>query len=78
MKEIAQAILTRMVDYPEKVEVTEDVSENLIVVEVQVEKSDAGKVIGKQGSNINALRVLLKAIAAKDFQKRLLVQLKEG
>ncbi len=66
MKEIIEFIVTQLVDKPEKVMVEENSpNENTIEIVVEVDKDDIGKVIGKKGKNINAMRTLVIAIGAK-------------
>ena len=46
-----------------------DTGEVEIFAEKEVEKDDIGKVVGKKGKNINALRTLLTAVAAKEHHR---------
>jgi len=54
-----------MVDYPEQVQISEIKGQHTIVLELRVAKADMGKVIGKQGRNAQAIRVILAAASAK-------------
>jgi len=66
MKEFIEFIVKQLVDKPEKVVVEENTpDEHTIEINVKVDKDDIGKVIGKRGNNINALRILLNAVGAK-------------
>jgi predicted RNA-binding protein YlqC (UPF0109 family) len=49
MKELIAYIAKALVDNPDAVEVSEVEGEQTSVIELKVEKSDLGKVIGKQG-----------------------------
>jgi len=70
MKEFIEFIVKQLVDKPEKVKIEESMpNQNTIEIKVEVEKSDIGKVVGKQGKNINALRTLLTAVAAKEHHR---------
>ena len=70
MKEVIEFIVTQLVDKPEKVMVEENSpNENTIEIVVEVDKDDIGKVIGKKGKNINALRTLVIAIGAKGHHR---------
>lgn len=70
MKEFVEFIVKQLVDKPEKVKIEESMpNQNTIEIKVEVEKSDIGKVVGKQGKNINALRTLLTAVAAKEHHR---------
>jgi predicted RNA-binding protein YlqC (UPF0109 family) len=67
MKEFIEYIVKQMVDKPEQVKVEETNSDqNTFEIKIEVDKNDIGKVVGKQGKNVNALRTLLTAVAAKE------------
>jgi uncharacterized protein len=65
MKELVKYIAESMVDSPEEVEVTEIKGQNAVVLELKVAKADIGKIIGKQGRNVKAIRDILNAASAK-------------
>jgi predicted RNA-binding protein YlqC (UPF0109 family) len=67
MKEFIEYIVKQLVDKPEHVKVEETNSDqNTFEIKIEVDKNDIGKVVGKQGKNVNALRTLLTAVAAKE------------
>ena len=67
MKEFIEFIVKQLVDKPGKVRVEEKTpDENTLEIIVEVDKDDIGKVIGKKGKNINAIRTLLTAVGAKE------------
>jgi predicted RNA-binding protein YlqC (UPF0109 family) len=73
MKEFIEYIVKQLVDNPESVSVESSTSdENTLDFTVKVDDQDVGKVIGKHGNTINALRTLLIAIGAKDKKKVML------
>ncbi len=73
MKEFIEYIVKQLVDNPESVSVESSSSdENTLDFTVKVDDQDVGKVIGKHGNTINALRTLLIAIGAKDKKKVML------
>ena len=76
MKELIKFISQALVDYPEKVEVTEVVGEQTSVIELRVAKEDLGKVIGKQGRTAKAIRTILSAASAK-LNKRSVLEIIE-
>ena len=61
MAELVQYLITRLVEKKDAVRVTE--SEDG-VISVSVDKSDMGKVIGRQGKIAKAIRTIVKAAAA--------------
>ena len=65
MKELITFIVTRLVDHPEAMEITERQEDDCVVIELRVDKEDLGKVIGKQGRTAKAMRALLAASAVK-------------
>ncbi len=76
MKEFVEFIIKSLVDNPEKVSVTEVEGERTLVLELRVEKSDMGKVIGKKGNTVYAIRTLLGAISGK-LRKRVILEILE-
>ena len=69
MKELVEVIAKSLVDYPEKVVVTEKETERSIVVELRVAPEDMGKVIGRQGRIAKAIRSVVKAASSKSDKK---------
>jgi len=66
MKEFVEFIVKQLVDNPDKVIIEENTpNENTVEITIRVDKDDIGKVIGKHGNNINAMRILLTAVGAK-------------
>jgi len=63
MKEFVEYVVKNLVDKPHEVCVNEVAATNTLIVELRVAKRDIGKVIGKRGKNINALRTLLTSAA---------------
>ena len=76
MKELIKLIAESLVDYPDQVSVKEIQGDRLVVYELNVAKSDMGKIIGKKGRNVDAIRTILRAVAVK-LRKRVLLELVE-
>lgn len=70
MKEFIETVVKQLVDKPDEVNVNAVEGEQQIIFELTVGEGDFGKVIGKRGRNISALRSLLFAINAKQGGKR--------
>ena len=66
MEELVKSIALSLVDNPDEVSVTTLQRDGETVIELKVAASDMGKVIGKQGRIAKAIRVVVKAAAAKD------------
>jgi predicted RNA-binding protein YlqC (UPF0109 family) len=58
-----------LVDDPESVEVTAPEKVGMTVYEVRVSQDDAGKVIGRRGSTIQAIRSLLQVGGTKSGRR---------
>jgi len=65
MKDFVVFIVKHIVDKPDEVQINEIRGERTVVLELRVGKGDVGKVLGRQGQNIRALRTVLAAAAAK-------------
>ena len=65
MKDLLIRIAQALVDDPEQVRVTEIEGTQTTVLELRVAKSDMGKVIGKHGRTVNAIRDILYAASGK-------------
>ncbi len=66
MKDTLLYILTHIVDHPEAIEIVEQTDNERVIYLLTVHQEDMGKVIGKQGRIIRALRDLVKLMAAKE------------
>ena len=69
MKDFLIEIAKALVDNPEQVQVNEIEGSQSVVLELRVDKSDMGKIIGKQGRTVNAIRTLLIAASGKAGKK---------
>ncbi len=69
MKETLEILVRNLVDNKDKIEITEKENGNDVTLELRVDPSDMGKVIGKQGRIAKAIRVLMKAYATKVGKK---------
>lgn len=68
--ELVELIVRRLVTKPEEVSVSEERSEaGAILISVKVAQEDIGRVIGKKGSTINAIRHVAKAASIKSGEK---------
>lgn len=69
MKEMLEILVKDLIDNKDKIEITEKLDNNDVTLELRVDPSDMGKVIGKQGRIAKAIRVLMKAYATKEGKK---------
>ena len=75
MKELVEYIAKSIVEKPEEVKVTETAGEGGVNLRLEVAPEDMGKVIGKQGRIIQAIRTLVRVVAVRTGTR---VELKVG
>lgn len=76
MKELVEAIAKALVDKPEAVVVHAVEGEQVTVLELKVDPTDLGKVIGRQGRTAKSIRTILGAAGMK-MKKRLTLEILE-
>ena len=69
MKTALSYIINSIVDSPDKVSIAEETEGDFVTFKVVVDKEDMGKVIGKNGKVIRAIRNVLKIPAIKQNKK---------
>ena len=69
MKKALEYIVTQIVDNPENVEITEVEDNGMINFAIKVANNDMGKIIGKNGKVIRAIRNVIKISAIKQNKK---------
>lgn len=72
MKAFIEYVVKALVDHPDEVTVTEVDGERVVVFELRMNPADIGKVIGKNGRTITAIRTLLTSAAAKQGRRAML------
>ncbi|MBQ7400059.1 MAG: KH domain-containing protein [Clostridia bacterium] len=77
MKQVLFDIVTSIVNNPDKVVIEEKVNGDTTVLNLMVDESDLGKVIGKQGRIAKAIRTVVKAVA-NSTGKRVIVDISEN
>jgi predicted RNA-binding protein YlqC (UPF0109 family) len=66
MKELVEYIARAIVSAPNDVKVTEETDSGGVVIKLEVNAEDKGRVIGKQGRVAEAMRTLLRVVATKE------------
>jgi predicted RNA-binding protein YlqC (UPF0109 family) len=69
MKELVEHIARSLVDHPDDVKVDVVNHGGQTILELHVHEEDMGRVIGKDGKVANALRTLLRVMAAREGQR---------
>jgi predicted RNA-binding protein YlqC (UPF0109 family) len=76
MKDILLTLIKSIVDAPDAVSIDEMDDNGFVTLTITVAQEDMGKVIGKEGKVIRALRNVMKIPAMKQ-QKKVQLQLAE-
>ncbi len=74
IKDLVTDLIKGLVNEPDEVEVTENEGDKTLVFEAKVAKEDMGKVIGKKGKTIEAIKTIVVACGAKQ-KKRCIFQI---
>jgi len=72
MREFVENILKALANYPEEVVISELYGRQTIIFEVRCNSDDMGRIIGRSGKTIGAIRMLVGVLAAKQRKKALL------
>ena len=72
MRALLETIVKSLVDHPQQVKITEVIGEKTAIFELRCNAKDVGKIIGKSGKTVGAMRTLLNSIAARQGRKAML------
>ncbi|MFH1729566.1 MAG: KH domain-containing protein [Pseudomonadota bacterium] len=72
LSELVETIARALVDNPEQVSVKSIEGGQTVVLELYVDKTDIGKVIGKGGNTAKSIRTILSASASKNKKNAVL------
>ena len=72
MRETVEMIVKALVDDTEAVEVREVERKDALLIEIRVAQADMGKLIGRQGRTVRALRLLVHAASVKQNRRYIL------
>lgn len=72
MKDFVEYVIKAMVEHPNAIQIAEIHGQHNIILEVRCHASDMGRVIGKNGKTIGAVRMLLSSMAARQGCKAIL------
>jgi predicted RNA-binding protein YlqC (UPF0109 family) len=72
MKDVLETIAKSLVDAPNEVQITEVNGDKTIIFELRCNAKDVGKIIGKSGKTVGAMRTILNSMASKQGRKAML------
>lgn len=70
-------VLVSIVDHPDEIQIERKIDDLGTLIELTVHEGDVGKVIGKSGQTLKAIRVLLRLLGAKQGGDRINLKLLE-
>lgn len=65
IESLVRTLVTSLVDAPEKLEVSSSDEDGAFVIELSLDPDDVGKVIGRQGRIIKAIRTVARAAGSQ-------------
>jgi predicted RNA-binding protein YlqC (UPF0109 family) len=77
MKDTLEYIIKSIVENEDKVEITEEEDQGVVNLTIKVDPSEMGKVIGKEGKIIKAIRNVMRIPAMKQ-NKKIFISLAES
>lgn len=69
MKDLLTYIAQNLLEHPQAVDVQETETDGNVVLELRVDPSDMGKVIGRQGRIAKEIRTLMRSVAQRQGKK---------
>ncbi len=65
MKELVGIMAEALVDHPDQVEVTEIAGRDTSVIQLKAAEEDMGRIIGRKGRNVQAMKLILNGASRK-------------
>ena len=72
MKMLLTSIIKSLVDIPSAVKISEINGAKNMILEIRCDERDIGKVIGKSGKTVGALRTIFNSLASKEGRKAII------
>ena len=69
MREFLEFVIRQLIEFPDEMILTESVNGRNIVFRLALRQSDVGRIIGRNGQTIQAIRALLASSAARHDQR---------
>jgi uncharacterized protein len=78
VEEFLEYVIRQLIEFPDEMVLTKVETPRKVIFKLRLRQTDVGKVIGKHGQTINAIRNLLGAAASRQGQRALLQIDEEG
>jgi uncharacterized protein len=72
MREFLEFVIRQLVEFPDDMVLTEIPGSRTTIFKLQLRRGDVGRVIGRNGQTIHAIRALLASSAARHGQRAML------
>lgn len=69
MKNMLLSIIRMLVDHPGDIQLSQLAGDSTVIFELRCHADDVGKVIGKDGKTVTAIRTLLNGMAAREGRR---------
>lgn len=69
MKNMLLSIVRMLVDHPGDIQLSQLAGDSTVIFELRCHADDVGKVIGKDGKTVTAIRTLLNGMAAREGRR---------
>ncbi|MBA3385753.1 MAG: KH domain-containing protein [Chthoniobacterales bacterium] len=69
MKQFLEFVIRQLVEFPDEVMLSEIANGKTFLFRLQMRQSDVGRIIGRNGQTIQAIRALLSSSAARHDQR---------
>ncbi len=69
VKQFLEFVIRQLVEFPDEIMLSEIPSGRMTVFRLQMRRSDVGRIIGRNGQTIQAIRALLASSAARHGQR---------
>ncbi len=69
MRQFLEFIIRHLVEFPDEVMLSEIPQDRLTIFRLQMRQTDVGRIIGRNGQTIRAIRALLASAAARHGQR---------
>jgi uncharacterized protein len=72
MREFLEFVVRQLIEFPDDMVLTEIPGGRTVIFKLQLRRGDVGRVIGRSGQTVHAIRTLLASSAARHGQRAVL------